>query len=1392
MGAEISCEARDGFEPGTKVKINCDKKTLKSVHLAANRWDSELKELIGKQLKLKGFDRDGDAMVECNNRRAVLKPLVLSTIPDDEVIPEKGDNARLLSSEDHPEVSDMVGVVFEIVTDDNVITCKVAFSDTAGSEAKVAEIQREHLKWVKCDVIGAGDDVIVVNCEEAVKTLQEGHGEYHEAMKHCLGKKGIVKKFNDRADAVVLFDSVSELGATGAALILNTSLLRNVSPPDIHFAVGDKIKVTSNAKKFKRIQKHRVQNWKDAFKRLAGRSATVVDDSLTSGKIGVKFVGIDEVVTTSKKVIDRNEEEEFFEGERVVCLLSSDQLENLLKDETYKAYQNEEGTIVSLRNDSPQARVAEVALDNGTKFTFPTSLILSCVLPDPDSDDSDSTPSAIPEYTFLGSCRGLSVGDRVSTDMEKAEFNRVQQIKGGERNEHLFEAVKEGRAVVKGLTTKGKVILMSEPNEPGQLAHYIGKVSRSGLEKDERKAENEWLFVGDTVKIAASTNETEVADRTGKIVSKSTGDEFFVCLGENEDPKSCCRNEVSRIQHDVELTVGDEVSLSPDARVVAALLNRDGLAVPRDLSTLSGLFGFVEDITEKGFLSVKFEDYEENNFENAAEPILLSHDAVFKTKPTQFYKVGDKVKLIDHVSRIKSNQKNHGEWSPRIQEGFGKVGSVVQVIDSYGTGRKGDVRVKFADSGKVIDLILNPRSLVEFVDEFKRGDKVVCALTYDKMKSQLPDNYHMEGLHHLRIKHMSMGVVTRVHGSGVEAVISVVYGMNIEIKFIAKNILKIPSGPESSKPDDDSDSGDDEHDYIFLTSHRELSVGDQVCTKLSKDKFMEFQKKKKLDEEDALFEALETSGEVAGFSTKNFVLVATSGKDDTDADTYWKVSRKVLEHSQNDAFQIGDVVMVGEEPANDRANGDGAQHADASKKAVILSQVSPDNHKLLVAIVGDDENHEWTEVSVSVEQLKRYSGAHQLTVGDEVIIYARMDLVEKLQLRAGLKFEPEIENLFGKVGYVNDITTRGQLSIVFEGRSDPITVNTKLVRKATPTIYFGVGDKVKLIPDESRLRSNQKNHGEWVDPIKESIGLVGSVFYVINNPSTGRVKDVKVKFASSGRVIPVILNTRSLVGVSEVFARGDKIVCALTFDDLSSVLPADHQMNGLMHLRNKHMQAGKVVKVRGIENDALVTVRYPPEGIEITYIAKFVLKVPESEASGHLGSGFSKLFSGLPPDFTSLMDRFSEEFARDLAASVENRRQTSRSSSSSSSSDSKSEDEKRDESSVTTEGVPGDQAGTLTATASNDSEALTVAEEEPKQSSDASMAPPIANRAISMTPKTVSCVLCYNSDSLVALKCGHVLCENCANELLTNQNLTGYRKCPMDRKKFRKFIKLFL
>ena len=54
MGAEMSIRPREGFVPGNKLVINCDKKKLKQVQEAANAWNSDLKDLIGKQLALKG------------------------------------------------------------------------------------------------------------------------------------------------------------------------------------------------------------------------------------------------------------------------------------------------------------------------------------------------------------------------------------------------------------------------------------------------------------------------------------------------------------------------------------------------------------------------------------------------------------------------------------------------------------------------------------------------------------------------------------------------------------------------------------------------------------------------------------------------------------------------------------------------------------------------------------------------------------------------------------------------------------------------------------------------------------------------------------------------------------------------------------------------------------------------------------------------------------------------------------------------------------------------------------------------------------------------------------------------------------------------------------------
>ncbi len=65
-------------------------------------------------------------------------------------------------------------------------------------------------------------------------------------------------------------------------------------------------------------------------------------------------------------------------------------------------------------------------------------------------------------------------------------------------------------------------------------------------------------------------------------------------------------------------------------------------------------------------------------------------------------------------------------------------------------------------------------------------------------------------------------------------------------------------------------------------------------------------------------------------------------------------------------------------------------------------------------------------------------------------------------------------------------------------------------------------------------------------------------------------------------------------------------------------------------------------------------------------------------------------------------------------------------------------------------------------------------------------------RSMSGGGKTVFCVLCYHGDQLVVLKCGHILCQPCAEKVLNDEKLPTYRKCPIDRKKFSKFSKLFL
>ncbi|XP_075243437.1 uncharacterized protein LOC142337800 isoform X2 [Convolutriloba macropyga] len=1406
MGAEMSIRPREGFVPGNKLVINCDKKKLKQVQEAANAWNSDLKDLIGKQLALKAFDKDGDAMVEYNNKIASLKLKILDTVPPERVIIEKSDWVQLVKPEADLPI-DTKGVVYEKSTTDGETKFKVAFlKDSSGNDVTTAEVKMDSLKWIRKQAVDIGDDVSVISCEEACKSLQDGHGEYNESMQVCLtDMKGMVKKFTPKVDAVTNFQSTM-FGSGSRTFVFNVNLLVNISPPLIECSVGDKLKIISNAKKFKRVQKHVVKNWNDSMKRFAGRPCTVVQipessrttetddtDETILDEIGVKLYGNDEIVTVSRKVVECFQED-LFEGEKVVSLLSGSQLVEITGNDAFKNYNNQEGVIVSSPDDSGSEKGnLLVQLDNGTQLTFPSQLLQSCVDPESDTDDSDAETDSV-EFAFLvAPNNGLSVGDRLVTNLKKQQFIRGQQSRGGDHSEKLFDCLSKGTVVLRGFSSRALLIVSSDSasGDDGDKTsgRTLWKVSRKGLQKAAQK-EDECLVVGDTVKLTSSDKESSSDQYI--IVSETANGQFKVTLPKSTscEDKLVSRSEITRVEVDKQLTMGDEVKVYPNKDLFDSLQKVDSLPFQDIHSQISDQSGFVQKILLNGAVSVKFEGVQ--------EPVSLSCNLLFKEKPTQFFKVGDKVKMIEDMARVRVNQQHHGEWLDQIKEAKGKVGSVFRVINNASTGRKNDVSVKFADTGKVIELIMNPRSLIEWVEEFKRGDKVVCALKYDEMKSQLPDNYHMEGLHHLKEKHMSAGMVDKVHGSGNEAVITVRYSGGIEIKYMARNILKVPStshgagggaggtGTGAGESGDEGESSEDEGpEYVFLTAYRGLAVGDRVGlsdTFVDKDKedFLKVQREKKGDTDEELFTVLkESRGVVRGFSTKCFLIISAethSGK----ADRFWRVTRKVLKKNEDSQLlMVGDLVDV---KTQDGESSEG--------RAVILSDAGEDMY-MVVFVDNDCQSGK----AVAGTNLKRVTLEEQLTVGDEVKLYPHRELIEVVQKKDALSAVSDVESLFTQFGYVENIAKNAHISVMFEGRSDPVTFSRNLVYKSKPTTYFKVGDKVKLLPDLARLKSNQRNHGEWLDTIQEGMGKIGSVFLVIDNKSTGRVGDVKVKFADSEKVIPMILNTRSLVEVQEEFSKGDKIICAITLDELRPTL-TDEQietMEGLQHLEAKHMTAGRVIKVRGSGSTALVTVKYGDD-IQIKYLAQYILKVPAGGSdSGAAGlSGLAELLAGrgLEGPGLSLLQRLAADSAGGND-SPNRRRQSSSSSSSSSDESAKIEEVTEEGQGANTAGAGDGDAGAAGG-AGGDDEKKDGNEDNPAEITDPALVAMATRRSMSMGAKTVSCVLCYNSDVLVALKCGHILCETCAKELLENESLATYRKCPLDRKHFRKYIKLFL
>ena len=102
-----------------------------------------------------------------------------------------------------------------------------------------------------------------------------------------------------------------------------------------------------------------VKNWDDSMKRFAGRPCTVVQipessrttetddtDVIIADEIGVKLYGNEEIVKVSRKVVECFQED-LFEGEKVVSLLSGSQLVEITGNDAFKNYNNQVGIRLS-------------------------------------------------------------------------------------------------------------------------------------------------------------------------------------------------------------------------------------------------------------------------------------------------------------------------------------------------------------------------------------------------------------------------------------------------------------------------------------------------------------------------------------------------------------------------------------------------------------------------------------------------------------------------------------------------------------------------------------------------------------------------------------------------------------------------------------------------------------------------------------------------------------------------------------------------------------------------------------------------------------------------------------------------------------------------------------
>ncbi|XP_041378188.1 E3 ubiquitin-protein ligase MIB2-like [Gigantopelta aegis] len=116
----------------------------------------------------------------------------------------------------------------------------------------------------------------------------------------------------------------------------------------------------------------------------------------------------------------------------------------------------------------------------------------------------------------------------------------------------------------------------------------------------------------------------------------------------------------------------------------------------------------------------------------------------------------------------------------------------------------------------------------------------------------------------------------------------------------------------------------------------------------------------------------------------------------------------------------------------------------------------------------------------------------QFKVGDKVRCDLDVEILKQMQEGHG-GWNPRMGEYVGKVGTVHRITDRSDVRVQYEGCSNRWTFHPGALTKVH---QFTNGDIVKISEDIHLVKDLQKDHGEWTDSMKSTLGKIGVVLKV--------------------------------------------------------------------------------------------------------------------------------------------------------------------------------------------------------------------------------------------------------------------------------------------------------